>query len=270
MFSQFIPATSGIYRITCTSTGKIYIGSAINLQSRWRVHKHGLRQNKHHSITLQRAWNKYGEQAFTFEVLELVLPPFLIEQEQHWLDTFQPFDPTIGYNIDRVAGSRYGSTVSPETRERLRQINLGKKHSEETKRKQAEASAKRTQSEATREKVRLIRLGTKRSDESRERSRISHLDKKPSTETREKMSQARMNHTTSEETIAKIRASNIASNEWRMKTFILTSPEGEEFTVRGIAQFCKDHNLNRGALSQVAQGKAKHHKGWTARFPETS
>src|SRR5216684_1737979 len=64
-----IPATSGIYKITCTANKKIYIGSAVNLYHRKGQHFSDLRQNKHHNPIMQNAWNKYGEQAFIFEVL---------------------------------------------------------------------------------------------------------------------------------------------------------------------------------------------------------
>lgn len=267
MSSHNVPKTSGIYKITCTVTEKFYIGSAMNLASRRHRHFHGLRNNVHHSITLQRAWNKYGPDAFTFEVLELVLPPFLLEREQHWLDTLKPFDPAIGYNIDSVAGSRIGHTVSPETREKLRQANLGKKHSEETIRKLAEANKGRTHTDEAKEKVRLANLGQKRSKEACESMKQAQLGKKHSPETIEKMRIARTGHTRSFEARDKISASNIISNEWRMKTLIVTSPDGTEYIAHGIGQFCKEHNLNRSALTQVAKGKAKHHKGWTARFP---
>lgn len=261
-----IPATSGIYRITCVPTGKFYIGSAINLQKRWREHRHYLKHGTHNNPKMQRAWNKYGEQSFVFETVELVLIPFLLEREQYWFDKLSPFGDK-GFNIDRIAGSRYGTTVSPETREKLRLANLGKTYSEETKRIHSEQGKLRKQSEATKEKVRLIRLGTKRSTESRERSRMSHLGQKHSLETKEKMSQARMGHATSDETRAKLSASNITGNRWRMKTLIVTSPAGETFTIHGIGQFCKEHGLNRSALIQVAKGKTPHHKGWTARYP---
>ena len=69
--SDDIPPTSGIYMITCTTNKKIYIGSTCNLYNRRRDHFSALRQKRHGNPYLQRAWNKYGEQAFTFEVLEL-------------------------------------------------------------------------------------------------------------------------------------------------------------------------------------------------------
>jgi hypothetical protein len=160
-----------------------------------------------------------------------------------------------------------GKIATTATRQKLRDANLGKKHSEETKRKRAEAGRGRTHSAETKEKVRLIRLGTKRSPESRERSRASHLGKKDSLETIEKKRLKLFGHPVSEETRAKISASNVTSNTWRMKTLIVTSPDGETSTIHGVGKFCKEHGLNHSALIQVAKGRAPHHKGWSAHYP---
>ena len=266
MSSADIPSTSGIYRIACLATGKLYIGSAINLSNRRRVHLHHLRQNKHHSITLQRAWNKHGEENFLFEVIELVLPAFLLEREQYWLDTLKPFGEH-GYNVNRVAGSRIGMMHSPETREKLRLANLGKTYSEETKRKHSESGKRRTQSEVTKEKVRLANLGQKRSEVARESMRKAQLGKKQSESTIEKRRLAQMGRIHTPETRIKNSASNVIANEWRMKTLIVTSPQGETFTIHGVGRFCKEHSLNHSALIQVAKGKVSHHKGWKAKYP---
>lgn len=62
--------TSGIYRITCVPTGNHYIGSSIHIEERWRQHRTEMRGGYHSNPHLQRSWNKYGEPAFTFVVLE--------------------------------------------------------------------------------------------------------------------------------------------------------------------------------------------------------
>jgi group I intron endonuclease len=269
MNTSSFPVASGIYCIRHLESGKRYIGSAVNLARRQRVHLHHLRHSTHHSITLQRAWDKYGENAFSFEIVELILTPFLLEREQHWLDKFQCFNPAKGYNIDRIAGSRIGHSPSPETREKLRQANLGKKYSEETKRKHSEQGKTRTQSPETREKVRLIRLGTKRSPETCEKLRLASLGRKQSEETKEKRRISSLGKTMSEDARARIRATNAVhpSHVKRMKTLIVTSPEGEVFTIHGIGKFCKEHGLAHSALMQVAKGNVTHHKGWKARYP---
>ena len=59
---------SGIYKITNNVNGKFYIGSSQNISRRWYDHKRELRIQKHHNKYLQRAWNKYGEENFSFEI----------------------------------------------------------------------------------------------------------------------------------------------------------------------------------------------------------
>lgn len=121
MLSNNVPQTSGIYRITCIVTGKFYIGSATNLQKRKNQHTWALKNNQHHTKPLQNAWNKYGEKAFVFEVLELVLPMLQLEREQYWLDRLQPFGKK-GFNINPIANV---PSVSPETCEKIRLAKLG-------------------------------------------------------------------------------------------------------------------------------------------------
>lgn len=62
-------SVAGIYKITCVVNNKSYIGSSVDLSERGIQHLSDLKHNRHHSIYLQRSFNKYGEDAFTFEVL---------------------------------------------------------------------------------------------------------------------------------------------------------------------------------------------------------
>ena len=81
-----IPRKSGIYQIRNLVNGKVYVGSAVNLQHRRREHRSDLRNGTHHSIKLQRAYNKYGESSFAFEILEYVEDRNqLIEREQYYI-----------------------------------------------------------------------------------------------------------------------------------------------------------------------------------------
>lgn len=117
----------GIYRIDNTLNGKFYIGSAINLSNRFSCHKKDLNKNQHHNTHLQTAWNKYGKEAFTFNVVEVVeAPEMLFDREQHYLDILRPYDKGVGYN----------KSVSSRTA-------LGNKMSDETKKKQSEAAKQR-------------------------------------------------------------------------------------------------------------------------------
>ena len=61
--------TKGIYTITNLVDGKYYIGSSITIEERLKKHKRTLLNNKHHCKYLQRAWNKYGEDKFKFDIV---------------------------------------------------------------------------------------------------------------------------------------------------------------------------------------------------------
>lgn len=63
---------SGIYKIQNHISNKCYIGSSVDIYYRMKDHRQTLEKNKHCNIKLQRAWNKYGENAFEFEVIEVL------------------------------------------------------------------------------------------------------------------------------------------------------------------------------------------------------
>ncbi len=116
----------GIYQIEHLASGKKYIGSAVRLKRRLSKHKTDLRGGYHHSQKLQRAWAKYGEQAFVFSTIELVVDETqLLAREQHWIDTLQAV--TQGFNICPLAGNCHGRTLSPEHKAKLAASLTGRK-----------------------------------------------------------------------------------------------------------------------------------------------
>lgn len=100
-----IPHASGIYQIRCISTGKIYVGSAVDIQVRWKNHCDSLKRHKHRNKYLQAAWDKYGESNFDCSVLELVDREHLLEREQDWIDQTGCTKRDIGFNLYDTAGS---------------------------------------------------------------------------------------------------------------------------------------------------------------------
>lgn len=140
---------SGIYAIRNTITGYSYIGSTHKkIKYRWNTHQNRLNKGVHVNTYLQNAWNKYGSDAFCFEVLEEITDlSTILVREQYWLDitelkyNLRPLaESNKGHKFSeesrkRISQKLKGHSVSKETREKLRQANLGKKHSDETRKK---------------------------------------------------------------------------------------------------------------------------------------
>jgi len=119
---------SGIYAIINIYNDKCYIGSAIKLKRRWQDHLKHLKSNKHHSILLQRAFNKHWINPFLFIVIEYCEKDRLIEKELHWMNELKP-----EYNLAPIAGSCLGYKHTVETKKKMSEANKNKKLSEETK-----------------------------------------------------------------------------------------------------------------------------------------
>lgn len=93
---------AGVYVITNIHNNKKYIGSSMNIKKRWANHKFHLRRNTSKNRHLQNAWNKYGENAFAFSILE-IMPPDLTKMEYEsreadWVLKFNTHLSEYGYN----------------------------------------------------------------------------------------------------------------------------------------------------------------------------
>ena len=140
---------SGIYKITNTSNGKFYIGSASWLAKRRGNHFDSLRKGEHCNRKLQAAWNKYGADKFVFNVVEYVADKSkLIEREQHWIDALGAV--RNGYNILSLAGNSLGFVMPREAVARSIAANLGRKATAQARERMSAASKGRPKSESAR------------------------------------------------------------------------------------------------------------------------
>ena len=71
----------GVYRIRNLSTGRSLIGRSTDLPSVLNRERTKLRFGMHQNAALQRDWNAEGQDAFAFEVLDLLEPPDQIEYD---------------------------------------------------------------------------------------------------------------------------------------------------------------------------------------------
>lgn len=123
--------SSGIYKISNIITNKVYIGSAINIKNRWYKHTTALNKNKHHSIKLQRSYNKHGKDNFIYEIIKECDKNQLLILEQYYIDLYDSYNN--GYNSTPIAGNSSGRIVSAKTRKKIGKGQIGRIKSEEAK-----------------------------------------------------------------------------------------------------------------------------------------
>lgn len=180
---------SGIYCITHTDSGKRYVGQAASIGDRWLTHRSALDRGAHHSRHLQRAWAKYGAEAFQFSVLEYVPRDKvqLAAREQHWMDVLKP-----EYNVAPAAATTLGLKHPPRSddfKRRQAERRKGFRHSSETIEKlRAIAAEKKAggtmyrQTPEHREVLRAANTGKQRSEAAIEKWRASMAGYQPSVE----------------------------------------------------------------------------------------
>ena len=220
------PKFSGIYKIVNTINGHKYVGSSVNIKKRWHEHRRELKQNKHHSPYLQRAWNKYGEDAFEFLIIEECKPikETLREREQLWIDTLRAYGKT-GYNVAKFAGaSMLGMKHTAKSLKKMRGRNwteeqrqgisgennhmYGQTHAEETRKKLSELGKGKTHTEEHKSRISgkgNPMYGKKHTEESRARMSEAQKNRPPaSPETCKKISIANKGHRHTDETRKKM------------------------------------------------------------------
>ena len=139
-----------IYKITNTVNGKAYIGQTIHDAVTGRINDH-LNRTANGSRLVKRAIEKYGKEAFTYEILhDGIIPEFLDTLEIEAIAKFNTIAPR-GYNLER--GGNNGKMLSSETRRKISEAHKGKTLSAETRRKISEAHKGKTLSAETRRKI---------------------------------------------------------------------------------------------------------------------
>jgi group I intron endonuclease len=115
-----------------------------------------------------RAIKKHGEQVFERSVLEECDETNLGAREQHWIHELHTHVSEGGYNLTFGGdGGLPGYRFSDESREKIRQKALGRKHTEETKAKMREAAKRRVVTLDAIEKRAASNRGKKRTPEQR-------------------------------------------------------------------------------------------------------
>src|SRR6266849_4907080 len=133
---------SGIYRINNLITGKSYIGSSVNIAGRFSNYYSLVyleNRVKKGSSIIYSSLLKHGYSNFSIDILEYCEPLSLLEKEQYYIDLLKP-----EYNILKIAGSRFGSKQSEETKKLISNILKNRVFTKESKVKMKIAANLRT------------------------------------------------------------------------------------------------------------------------------
>lgn len=175
----------GIYCITNLINNKKYIAQAENITIRWKGHIKDLNKKIHHNCHLQRAWDKYGEHNFKFEIIEVVENnDSLYIREDYWMKKINTLDRTYGYNIREASKN---APIAEETKKKLSNVHKGKSKSEEHKKKLSDAGKKRKASEETKKKISESNKGKKHSEASKQKMSERQKGKKLTIEHKQKL-----------------------------------------------------------------------------------
>jgi len=216
----------GIYAITNNKSKRTYIGSTVNFQRRWGEHRSTLTRGTHDNPHLQYSWNKHGETAFEFGVLEyLGNPEELHLAEQFWMDIYREEGKEL-YNCGFMA----------------RCPMLGRPRSEEVRRKISNSHKGKIFSEEHCRNISASRRGLPISKEHLQILVDLHKGKPLSEEHRRKIGE---------------------KNAKEYPSFIHHATGEIILAGRNLAILCRQQNLNRGHLGEVARGQRECSQGWS-------
>lgn len=186
---------AGVYRITHTLDGRVYVGSSIDLQRGLKEHLQRLQRGAHSNVNLQVAWDSSEPALFEFVVLDrqslTPLPPSpevfyrLRVEEQRWMDELGA--AKTGYNRSPSAHGNAGVKHLPETIEKMKAAIAV---SEKRKARALAMVGQRFPDHAY-VNARIANTGRKLSPARIEALRVASTGRVPSLETRAKLSAGR-------------------------------------------------------------------------------
>ena len=178
-----------------------------------------MRQNKHDNKHLQVSWNKYGEDAFLFYIIEECNIEKLNDKETEYILNLNTINSNYGYNLQ--CGGGVSHIIREDTQQKLR-----------------EAGAKSHINYVPNSNIKSSMFGKRLSDEAKEKIRNARLGIKASEETRKKLSESRKG----------------AKNP---RAFAIYCPElNEEFW--GAKEVQDKYGFNKNHISSCIHNKRKH------------
>jgi group I intron endonuclease len=246
---------TGIYKISNKLNPNLYVGSAVDLESHWKEYKGKLNHNRFHNKHLQRAWNKYGPDAFeyihleytTLEQLDRVWSDkhkcMLIQPEQDWIDKY--WDSGVLYNTCRIAGSTKGRKKSKEQKNKEILYWTTENRKKQSQKISGENNGMFRKHHTPEALEKCVKRGKEHpmykkhhTEEAKEKNRQSHLGKKATPEAIEKMLKKKEKY-----------------------LYILMDPLGKKYKTKNLKKFGRDYNLSFPLIinKPITRGP---NKGW--------
>ncbi len=276
-----LPRTIGVYQILCVPTGKIYIGSTVDLRARWSSHRRSLRRGRHSNVFLQQAWDKYGEENFTFSVLDFVEASELLRTEQTWLDKTKCADRNVGFNIFDVASSpgnvfaQVWEGFRDPTGKEVTITNLYdfcRQHDLDFPSMHRLASGK---SKLKSYKGWTHRNSVRQRDYVKSYDGFIAPDGRPAGLITNLAAFCRERGLDNTHMVALVHGRICSHHGWTysngkrrpgLKSYIsFINPKGQRMSITNLPAFCRDHGLDLVHMYEIKSGKRKSHKGWTWR-----
>lgn len=119
---------SAVYKIVNTVTNECYVGSSKDVMQRWAVHKCPSKWREHPNSQLYQDMQKYGLNRFRFQVLAPVMPEYLKQVEQEFIEMLHPTYNNYnakGWDVEKVK----------EVKKKYRQSEKGKEIYRKAKKK---------------------------------------------------------------------------------------------------------------------------------------
>jgi len=286
---------SGVYRITNTINGKIYIGSAKRFKQRASEHISSLKNNKHQNKHLQASFNKYGTDAFLFEVIEVVPGEKSARamREQEFIDGYLE-DWEKCFNIAKKTIKKQGpwSKTPEESREKVISKRCNDWYlflsSEDVEYVVEDLSWFCKQQKIDLSQMKKLSLGKNKQYQGWKSIKFLTHKTLVNKETKKEYKITAQKSLGSHSTILGIDSSHlskllsgkrksignwvvknrkIVTRPYKGKTYKLISPEGQVIRFNNLTRFAKENGLDRSSVFSLISGKhgkkqVLTHKGW--------
>jgi len=149
----YVKKVCGIYKISCKTNNKVYIGQSIDIFARWQTHSNTASKNK---SLIQKDIIDFGIDNFVFEVLEECEQEKLNEREIFYIAQYNCMVPD-GYNKTAGGSGSKNIKVSDAARKKMSEMRKGLKKSKETKARISQAMKGKEMTDKRKEQLEAAR-----------------------------------------------------------------------------------------------------------------